>query len=171
MFMAIFANTEIYVKQYKPHWKIVKTTFHKFFRCMAHLVFNCKFYKLVCLKRGEHIIRKDGTLSEKEGTLSEQRAHYLNRGHIIWKEGTLFEKRAHYLKRGHIIWKEGTLFEKRAHYLKRGHIIWKEGTLSEKRAHYLKKSKWKKRKKEIKRVNEHFHTLWFCLLFMNVRFF
>ena len=25
-----FAITEIYVKQYKTHWKIVKTTFNKF---------------------------------------------------------------------------------------------------------------------------------------------
>ena len=26
-YLFIFANTEIYVKQYKTHWKIVKTTF------------------------------------------------------------------------------------------------------------------------------------------------
>ena len=37
----IFANTEIYVQYYKTHWKIVKTTFNKFFRCMTHLGVNC----------------------------------------------------------------------------------------------------------------------------------
>ena len=31
-YLFIFENTEIYVKQYKTYWKIVKTTFHKFFR-------------------------------------------------------------------------------------------------------------------------------------------
>ena len=29
-YLSIFAITEIYVKQYKTHWKIVKTTFEKF---------------------------------------------------------------------------------------------------------------------------------------------
>ena len=29
-----FAITEIYVKKYKTYWKIVKTTFDKFFRCI-----------------------------------------------------------------------------------------------------------------------------------------
>ena len=33
--------TEIYVKYHNTCWKIVKTTFGKFFRCMAHLRFNC----------------------------------------------------------------------------------------------------------------------------------
>ena len=37
--MAIFfAITEIYIKKYKTYWKIVKTTFDNFFRCMAHLL-------------------------------------------------------------------------------------------------------------------------------------
>ena len=37
-YLFIFANTEIYVKKYKT--QIVKTTFNKFFWCMAHLGFN-----------------------------------------------------------------------------------------------------------------------------------
>ena len=36
-YLFIFANTEIYVKNYTTDRKIVKTTFDKFFRCMAHL--------------------------------------------------------------------------------------------------------------------------------------
>ena len=40
-YLFIFANTEIYVKKYKTHWKIVKTTFDIFFPCMAHLGVNC----------------------------------------------------------------------------------------------------------------------------------
>ena len=36
-----FANTEIYIKKYKTHWKIVKTTFDKIFPFMAHSGFNC----------------------------------------------------------------------------------------------------------------------------------
>ena len=40
-YLFIFTNTEIYVKYYKTHWKIVKTTFLKFFWCIQYLGFNC----------------------------------------------------------------------------------------------------------------------------------
>ena len=49
-YLFIFANTEIYVKKYKTHWKIVKMPFDKFFQCMAHLGFNCReFVKCIPL--------------------------------------------------------------------------------------------------------------------------
>ena len=35
-YLFIFANTEIYVIKYKTYWKIVKTTFDKFFRCIRY---------------------------------------------------------------------------------------------------------------------------------------
>ena len=35
-YLFIFANTEIYEMKYKTHWKIVKTTFDKFFRCIRY---------------------------------------------------------------------------------------------------------------------------------------
>ena len=51
----IFANTEIYVKLYKTYWKNVKTTFDKFFQCIAHLGFNCSIllYFSGLFSRGE----------------------------------------------------------------------------------------------------------------------
>ena len=41
-YLFIFKNTEIYLIKYKTHWKIVKTTFDKFFRCIRFTVSKYK---------------------------------------------------------------------------------------------------------------------------------
>ena len=44
-YLFIFANSEIYVIKYKTQWKIVKTTFDKFFRCIRYWGFHCSLIK------------------------------------------------------------------------------------------------------------------------------
>ena len=53
-YLFIFANSEIYLISYKTQWKIVKTTFDKFFQCIRYWGFHCmesNFYiKLIEIK-------------------------------------------------------------------------------------------------------------------------
>ena len=46
----IFTNTEIYAEKYKIR-RNVKTTFDKFFRCIAHFGFNCMQFILDWTKK------------------------------------------------------------------------------------------------------------------------
>ena len=59
-YLFIFANTEIYGKLYKIHWKSVKMTFDKFFRCVAQLGFSCNslfiFKQYIYLAKRKKII-------------------------------------------------------------------------------------------------------------------